>query len=79
MLINEKQEWLQDLIDRTNVEISMTLLQFVYWIGSNNQHPLITSFLPNERLHTYRTPWGSNHSWPGGGHGTGMAGLAIHG
>ena len=55
---NEKQEWLQDLIDRTDVDISNDSVAICLLdSGVNNQHPLITSFLPDERLYTYKTAW----------------------
>ncbi len=76
----ERQEWLQDLIDRTDASISNdSVIICLLDSGVNNQHPLITSFLPDERLYTYKPSWGTNDSWPGGGHGTGMGGLAIYG
>jgi hypothetical protein len=76
----EKQDWLQDLVDRTDANISDdSVIVCLLDSGVNNQHPLLATFLPNDRLHTYKAPWGTNDSWPGGGHGTGMGGLAIYG
>lgn len=52
----EKQEWLQDLIQRTDVDITNdSVVICLLDSGVNNQHPLITSFLPDERLYTYKT------------------------
>jgi len=76
----EQQQWLQDLISRTDVNrndnsVVITILDS----GVNNQHPLLNPFLSDQRLYTYKEAWGTNDSWNNGGHGTGMAGLALYG
>src|SRR5690606_16543888 len=48
--------------------------------GMQNQHPLLSSFIPENNLFSYKPEdWGTHDSWPRGGHGTGMAGLALYG
>lgn len=48
--------------------------------GVQSQHPLLSDYVPENNLFSYRPDdWGYHDSWPRGGHGTGMAGLAIYG
>jgi hypothetical protein len=48
--------------------------------GVQNQHPLLSDFLPESNLFSYKPEdWGTHDGWPRGGHGTGMAGLALYG
>lgn len=74
-------EWMQDLIDRTQGELNEeSVLVCLLDSGVNNAHPLISSFLPDERLYSYKpNDWGKGDDWPDGGHGTGVAGLALYG
>jgi len=56
------------------------VLIYILDSGVSNQHPLLASFVPNNRLYSYKEAWGTEDSWDdAGGHGTGMAGLAIYG
>jgi hypothetical protein len=71
---------MDDLRARTDVELNenspvICLLDS----GVNNQHPLLSSFLPNAKLYTYNDAWGTDDGYDGGGHGTGMAGLSLYG
>lgn len=76
----EKQEWLNDLLDRTDHQLNdESVLVCLLDSGVNNQHPLLMPFLPNERLFTYKPSWGTNDTYPDGGHGTATAGLALYG
>jgi hypothetical protein len=77
----EKKEWLDDLIARTDAKIDdNSVLICLLDSGVNNQHPLILPFLPDDRLYSFKPhDWGSFDSWPKGGHGTGIAGLALYG
>ena len=47
--------------------------------GVNNQHPLLLPFLPDTHLAVYNPSWGVFDGAPHGGHGTGVAGLALYG
>ena len=48
--------------------------------GVQNQHPLLSDFIPESNLFSYKPEdWGTHDGWPRGGHGTGMAGLALFG
>lgn len=77
---SDKQEWLKDLIERTENHVdSNSVLICLLDSGVNNLHPLINPVLPDARLYTYNESWGKFDGEPNGGHGTGMAGLAIYG
>jgi len=78
--LSEKAAWSADLIARTEPllgenHVVICLLDS----GVNNKHPLLSAILPDSRLYTYKDDWGTEDSWDFGGHGTGMAGLAIYG
>jgi len=48
--------------------------------GVQNQHPLLSDFIPDNNLFSYKPEaWGTHDGWPRGGHGTGMAGLSLYG
>ncbi|GGB22870.1 S8 family peptidase [Mucilaginibacter rubeus] len=75
-----KKDWVKDLVNRTNVELDdNAVLICLLDTGVNNLHPLIEPFLPNNRMYSYNSAWGNHDSWHQGGHGTGMAGLALYG
>lgn len=76
----EREEWLTDIIKRTELHINEnSVLICLLDSGVNNQHTLINRSLPDERLFTWIEDWGKFDSGKGGGHGTGMAGLALYG
>lgn len=77
----DRVEWMEDLIGRTEVELDANcVLICLLDSGVNNLHPLISSFLPDDSLYSYKPgDWGSGDDWPNGGHGTGVAGLALYG
>jgi len=74
-------EWLNDLVGRTENGVAEdAILVCLLDSGVNNNHPLITNFLPEERMYSYKpADWGTGDDWPNGGHGTGVAGLALYG
>lgn len=75
-----KKQYLVDLVGRTDSELSEnSVLICLLDSGVTNKHPLLTSFLPDDHLYTYRGAWGKEDSEPHGGHGTGVAGLALYG
>lgn len=76
--INQK-EYVSDLIGRvvnqTNTNsVSVCILD----TGIHNGHPLLSSFVPDSNLFTYKEEWGKIDYYPHGGHGTGMTGLALY-
>lgn len=78
--LTEKEQWLQDLITRTETFFNRnSVLVCLLDSGVNNQHALINDSLPNERLYSWMDDWGKFDSERGGGHGTGMAGLILYG
>ncbi len=77
---NEKQEWINDLLNRTDISVEdNSVIICLLDSGVNNKHPLLNRILLDDRLYTYKESWGTNDTWPMGGHGTSMAGLAIYG
>ena len=79
-LHKQKREWLDDLLRRTDSQLDdNSVVICLLDSGVNNRHPLVQPFLPDNRMFTYKEAWNTNDSWPGGGHGTGMAGLALYG
>jgi len=79
--LSDKEDAVTELQGRienhTNVDsIAICILDS----GVQNQHPLLSDFIPEQNLFSYKPEdWGTHDSWPRGGHGTGMAGLAIYG
>jgi len=48
--------------------------------GIQHQHPLLSVSVPEGNLFSYKPDdWGVHDGWPHGGHGTGMAGIALYG
>lgn len=72
----EQQEWLQDLLERLDTEVSTQSSVCILDTGINNGHPLIKPFLSSSNCLTVDPAWGiHDHS----GHGTLMAGTALYG
>ena len=76
--INGKEQWIADLQQRLEVNEPSVFICLLD-TGITNKHPLLSAIVPDERIYTYREDWGKGDSHPGGGHGTGMAGLALFG
>lgn len=76
----DKKLYLEDLIARTEILTNTdSVLVCLLDSGVNNQHPLLLPCLPDNHLYTYSEAWGTNDSYSYGGHGTGVAGLALYG
>ncbi len=79
--ISETEDAITDLrrrIDNQSTDESITIC--LLDSGVQNQHPLLSDFLPENNVFSYKPEdWGTHDGWPGGGHGTGMAGLALYG
>lgn len=75
-----KKEYLDDLKNRTNNNFDEnSVLICLLDTGVNNKHSLLEGFVFDENLHSYNGSWGTQDSYPKGGHGTGVAGLALYG
>lgn len=75
-----QQEWLEDLKKRTELKAGGNeTLVCLLDSGVNNKHFLLEPLIPDEHLYTWKPSWGVADSEPRGGHGTGMAGLALYG
>ncbi len=79
--ISEREEWVIELKDRTvNQTGEDSIVICLLDSGVQNQHPLLLDFLPNENMFSYKPEsWGTYDGVRNGGHGTGMAGLALYG
>lgn len=77
----DNAQWVDDLLNRTDIAFDAnSVLICLMDSGVNNNHPLIAPFLPDARLYSYKPDdWGTSDGWPHGGHGTGVAGLALYG
>ncbi|MGG7034455.1 MAG: S8 family peptidase [Flavobacterium sp.] len=75
-----KNEYLEDLLNRTenNFDDNSVLICLLD-TGINNRHPLLEQFVMTDNLFSYNESWGTHDSYPHGGHGTGVAGLALYG
>lgn len=75
-----KKEYLEDLKKRTDNNFNEdSVLICLLDTGINNKHPLLEEFVADENLFSYNEAWGLQDSYPNGGHGTGVAGLALYG
>ncbi|HTN38827.1 MAG TPA: S8 family peptidase [Arachidicoccus sp.] len=73
-------DYLEDLVSRTDVEINEhSTLICILDSGANNQNPLIGSVLPEVNRYSLKEGWGKDDSCDKGGHGTGVASLALYG
>ncbi len=74
------REYLADLEARTDNHLNeQSTLVCIIDSGVNNQHPLITPFMPDAHRYTLNPAWGHQDSVDNGGHGTGVASLALYG
>ncbi|SIS48077.1 Subtilase family protein [Zobellia uliginosa] len=79
----EKEDAVNELLSRIeNHTDENSIAVCILDSGVNNQHPLLREFIPNSNLFSYKPDsWGIHDSGSEiqGGHGTGMAGLALYG
>ncbi|RED92009.1 S8 family peptidase [Marinoscillum furvescens] len=72
--INELETRIENNTDENSIAIC------ILDSGVQNQHPLLSDFIPDNNLFSYKPEdWGTHDGWPRGGHGTGMAGLSLFG
>ena len=78
MSIDEQHGWLSDLLTRMQFPSEEDKVPYVCLLdtGVNRGHPLLTSALAADDLHTVEPGWGADDAV---GHGTQMAGLALTG
>lgn len=75
-----KKEYLDDLKSRTDINFDEnSVLICLLDTGINNKHSLLENFISDDNLYSYNESWGFQDSYPNGGHGTGVAGLALYG
>jgi len=76
----EQAEFIEDLINRTdNLTSEDAVAICILDTGVQNGHPLLANFLPDSNMYSWKADWGNIDNQPNGGHGTGMAGLALYG
>ena len=76
----DQREHLEGLQERTIPEISdQSIIVCVIDSGVNNGHPLIAPFMPDSHRYAFNPAWGRHDGEANGGHGTGVASLAIYG
>jgi hypothetical protein len=72
--VNDLQSRIEDHTNENSVVVC------ILDSGVQNQHPLLSNFIPENNLFSYKPEdWGTHDGWPRGGHGTGMAGLVLYG
>lgn len=75
-----KREYAEDLLKRTKIAIDdSSVLICLLDSGVNNKHDLLTEIIKDSHLYAWKDGWGVADTHPGGGHGTGMAGLILYG
>jgi hypothetical protein len=77
-----EQEWLKDLISRTDFvppHDSENVFVCLFDSGLTHRHPLLFPQIDGGNLHAWNQSWGLEDSANNGGHGTGMAALALFG
>jgi hypothetical protein len=76
MTLAEQREWADDLLERIEPAFSDKVSLCLLDTGVSRDHPLIKPHLSENDMHTYAPGWISSDRI---GHGTTMAGLALHG
>lgn len=76
---DEQFEWTDDLADRIEWPGAEVPAICLLDSGVNHAHSLIEPALSTTDLHSVRPEWGVDDTGPRPGHGTQMAGIALHG
>lgn len=72
----EQAAWVEEMLDRIEVDRASSVAVCVLDTGVNNGHPLLAPLLSDDDCHAVDDSWGKHdHLW----HGTAMAGLAAYG
>jgi hypothetical protein len=72
----EEEEWAKDLVDRMTEPAQDAPAVCILDTGVNAGHPLLKPAMSERDLHAYDPSWGVHDDL---GHGTEMAGVALHG
>lgn len=75
----EQAEWAGDLVDRSTAPAALAPAVCILDSGATQGHPLIEPGLEPADQHAYDPAWGVGDSAFWNGHGTMMAGVALHG
>lgn len=75
----EQAEWAGDLVDRSTAPAALAPAVCILDSGATQGHPLIAPGLEPADQHAYDPAWGVGDSAFWNGHGTMMAGVALHG
>jgi hypothetical protein len=76
----DQREHLDSLRERTISKIGdQSIIVCVIDSGVNNRHPLIAPFMPDTHRYAFNPAWGHQDGEANGGHGTGVASLALYG
>ncbi len=73
---SEQAKWVDDLLDRLEINMGSQVSVCILDTGVNNGHPLIAPILKNEDCQAINSAWGTHDHK---GHGTLMAGLVAYG
>jgi hypothetical protein len=76
MTLSEQNDWVQDLLNRTNYATGEVPHVCILDTGVNRGHPLLMPVIDDVDIHTNNDAWGAQDD---DGHGSQMAGLAIYG
>lgn len=76
----DQSDWMNDLISRVENKTDIDSVAIcILDSGIQNNHPLLNAFIPVDNMYSIKADWGNTDNYPNGGHGTGMAGLALYG
>lgn len=74
-----QQEWVDDLLQRLQINEDFNVKVCILDSGANNGHPLLNPLLSDSDTLTVNAAWGTADHKPGSGHGTLMAGIVGYG
>lgn len=74
----EQQEWVEDLLQRLEIEDNVNVRVCILDSGVNNGHPMLEPILEDVNCLTVRPTWLTSDHESGSGHGTLMSGIAAY-
>jgi len=75
----EQQDWVTDLLERTEVAEDTNIRICLLDSGVNNAHPLLSVLIDDENTLSVKREWRTDDHEQGSGHGTLMAGISGYG